>query len=1030
MRTLNLKPTHKPVRDYYSALQQAQQLSELHEGNVAPLFAALLRSCASQFNWQLVEQYQIPRRGRNPLRTDGVLLDSFKLIQGVWEAKDSQDNLAQEVKKKLVEGYPKDNILFQSPERLILYQNGQLVVDELISDPEKLVEILKLFFEFQPPAYEQWETAVREFKERVPHLAQGVLSLIAEERQKNKLFTAAFANFMELCRQALNPNIAEKAVQEMLIQHLLTERIFRKIFNNPDFIHRNVIAKEIEKVIDALTGRTFSREQFLKQLDRFYGAIEQTAATIEDFSQKQSFLNTVYEQFFQGFSVKTADTHGIVYTPQPIVDFMVQSADEILKREFGKPNGLADTGVHILDPFVGTGNFMLRVMRQMPKSRLPYKYEHELHCNEVMLLPYYIASMNIEHDFFELTGEYKPFEGICFVDTFELAEGRQRTFAFVQENAQRVLRQVENKIFVILGNPPYNAHQLDENDSNKNRKYPILDQRVAETYGKDSQATNKNALGDMYVKAFRWACDRIKPTEEGIIAFVTNNSFIEQISFDGFRKHLMNEFSSIYILDLGGNVRKNPKLSGSTHNVFGIQVGVSINILVKHKGVKQPSSIFYAHVDEFWRREEKYQFLDEKQVVSQVNWQKLEVNSQNNWFTAGLRPEFSTFLPMGVKGNRPDENKIFELYSNGIKTNRDIWAYHFQAEQLEQNIQNMLSVYNEHVFRWGQLRVKPAVENFVNNDYKKISWSESLKNNLQRQNLISFNPENIRTSIYRPFTKKYLYFDQYITERQYQMGKIYPTPAQEQENLVICVPGKGGRTPFWVLCVTQMPNVSLSSLDANLCFPFYVYNKNGKKRKENISQQILKQFQTIYASSKKRPIKKWDIFYYIYALLHHPTYRENYGANLRLELPHIPFVKGFWELAEAGQQLAELHINYEQQPQYPLQFLENPDVPLNWRVEKMRLTQDKTSLIYNDFLTLAGIPPEVFEYKLGNRCALEWVIDQYKITADGRSEITNDPNRPDDPQYIVRLVGQIITVSLETLKIMQNLPPLEIISPT
>ncbi|MCB9421260.1 MAG: N-6 DNA methylase [Ardenticatenaceae bacterium] len=590
MPVLNLKPTHKPVQDYYKALRQTtKQMSLLHEGAVAPHFANLLRACASRVGWTLQEQFQIPRKGQRPLRADGVLLDSYKLRHGVWEAKDSSDDLAAEVKKKFAQGYPQDNILFQAPDRAILVQDGRILIDTGLTDPAKLVDVLQEFFAYQPPEFEQWDRAVAEFKDRVPELAQSLLALIETERKENKRFRDALATFKELMREAINPNISDQAVEEMLIQHLLTERIFRKVFNNPDFAQRNIIAREIEKVIDALTSRHFSRHDFLKNLDRFYGAIETTAATIDEFSEKQDFLNTVYENFFQGFSVKVADTHGIVYTPQPIVDFMVRSVDDILKREFGKADGLASDGVAILDPFVGTGNFILRVMRQMPKSKLPHKYAGELFCNEVMLLPYYIASMNIEHEYYELTGRYQPFEGISLVDTFELAEGRQMPL-FAPENTQRVQRQKNTPIFVIIGNPPYNAWQVNENDNNKNRKYPVLDQRVAETYSQDSMATNKSALSDVYVKAFRWATDRIG--EEGIITLITNNSFIEDTPFDGMRQHLAEDFNRVYVLDLKGNIRRDSMRDGiplgEQHTVFGLaaMVGISITFLIKDASKK------------------------------------------------------------------------------------------------------------------------------------------------------------------------------------------------------------------------------------------------------------------------------------------------------------------------------------------------------------------------------------------------------------------------------------------------------------
>lgn len=578
MERLKLKPTHKPVQNYYEALRQFRQIGVAHEGAVRSAFQTLLEYCGRQFDWKLVPEWAIKKNSGHPIRVDGALVDEYRLTHGFWEAKDTADDLAREVKKKTASGYPQNNIIFQSPERAILMQNGRVVLDEDISEPDVLVKALRRFFEYVPPEFEDWLDAVEHFQNQVPELGQTLKDIIEREEKTNSRFRAAFDDFFALCRQSINPNLSKEAVEEMLIQHLLTERIFRTVFNNPDFTRRNVIAAEIEKVIDALTSQAFSRDAFLEKLDRFYVAIDKTARTIEDFTQKQEFLNTVYEKFFQGFSVKVADTHGIVYTPVSIVNFMVRSVEDILQKEFGK--SLSSSDVHILDPFVGTGNFIVHIMQAIKKTALTQKYHNELHCNEVMLLPYYIASMNIEHEFFEATGKYESFEGICLVDTFELAEAKQISF-FSTENTARVERQKRSPIRVVIGNPPYNAWQLNENDNNKNRKYKVMDKRVAETYARDSKATNKNALSDPYVKAFRWASDRIG--DEGIVAFVSNNSFIESLAFDGMRGNIEKDFDEVYVLDLGGNVRKNPKLSGTTHNVFGIQVGVSINILVRKR---------------------------------------------------------------------------------------------------------------------------------------------------------------------------------------------------------------------------------------------------------------------------------------------------------------------------------------------------------------------------------------------------------------------------------------------------------------
>ena len=505
MPFLTLKPTHKPIKAYDAAIKQFDRLGVTHETAVRSAFQSLLEYCARQFNLTLVPEHSITVHRNKRIVVDGVLIDDFQLPHGYWEAKDIHDNLPIQVQRKFAAGYPRDNILFQTPQRAILWQNGQQTLDADLNDPMQLIGVLETFFSHRPQEYTEWEEAVAQFKNKVPALGGSLAALIQDERDVNPHFTTAFEDFHAKCRQSINPNLSEAAVEEMLIQHLLTERIFRTVFSNPDFTDRNVIAREIETVIKALTEQAFSRDDFLRSLDRFYLAIERAAATISDFSQKQGFLNTVYEQFFQGFSVEVADTHGVVYTPQPIVDFMVRSVDQILKTEFGDRQTLtaptiSDRDIHIIDPFVGTGNFIVRTMREIRPTALEDKYTRELHCNEVMLLPYYIASMNIEHEFYETMGTYRPFEGICLVDTFELAEDRQLPL-FALENTQRVENQKGTPMFVIIGNPPYNMGQVNENDNNKNRKYKMMDARVKDTYGKDSTATLKNKLSDPYVKA-------------------------------------------------------------------------------------------------------------------------------------------------------------------------------------------------------------------------------------------------------------------------------------------------------------------------------------------------------------------------------------------------------------------------------------------------------------------------------------------------------------------------------------------------
>ncbi len=1022
MPQLNLKPTHKPVRDYYTTLQQYEQHGVTHEGAVSAPFETLLNTCAKQVNATLIPQYAMHSATGDRIVIDGAVLNEYVIPIAYWEAKDIDDDLDIAVQQKREAGYPLDNILFQTPERGILIQNGQTALDLDISDPSNLIESLKYLFAYTAPALDNWQTAVNDFRSHVPDLASKLMELIEQRYETDPTFRKAFTDFYEICRTAINPNLSRAAVEEMLIQHILTERIFRTVFNNSAFTRRNIIAREIENVVDELIRHAFSREEFLKPLDRFYVAIEQAATFCRDFSQKQHFLNTFYEKFFQGFSEDVADTHGIVYTPQPIVDFMVNSVSHILETEFGR--SLSDTGVHIIDPFVGTGNFIVRLMQDIQGTTLEEKYRHELHCNEVMLLPYYIASLNIEQEFFQRTQTYLPFEGITLADTFELLEDQQIQL-FTRENTDRVERQKAADMFVVIGNPPYNLRQVNESDNNKNRKYETMDTLLKETYSQDSKATNRNPLSDPYIKAILWASRRIG--EEGVVTFVTNNGFLDGIAFDGMRKHLAQDFDAIYILDLGGNARKGLKVSDA--NVFGIRVGVSINLFVKTK--HNPSAtarIFYYRTDELWNKNKKFDFLNENENIGNIAWQMLQPNAEYTWLTEGLHAEFNTFIPMGSKEAKAEKNTardvIFKTYCLGVTTSRDAWTYNFNRESLTGNVSRMVKTYNADIARWLQREDRETnIHDFVESDETKISWSEGLKLNLQRGKTTDYSQENVRPALYRPFTKSHLYFDRMINERVREFPSIFPIPETEKENQVICVnitPEK----PFVCLVADCIPNLVVTGGfgSPNQCFPFYTYNEDGTNRKENVTDWALAEFRKHYGDDT---ISKWDIFHYTYALLHHPEYREKYQANLKRDLPHIPFAPDFWGFANAGTQLADIHVNYETQPKYDdLKYIETPDMPIDWRVEKMKLSKDKTQLVYNDFLTIDSIPAAAFDYRLGTRSALEWIIDQYRVKMDKRSGIVNDPNRADQPRYIVDLIGRVITVSLQTVEIVEALPDL------
>ena len=811
-----------------------------HEGALRSAFQNLLTETGRRTGWTL-----IPELASGSIRPDGTFRDEYFLNRGYWEAKDTNDNLETEIQKKIAKGYPLTNTIFEDTQRAYLYQNGQVSMQADLTKRAQLTNLLITFFSYTEPAHEDFSSAVDDFKQRVPDLARGLVHIIQDAHATNTAFQKAFASFFTLCRESLNPNLSEAAVDEMLVQHLLTERLIRTIFDSQDFIRRNVIAREVETVIDALVSKAFNRHEFLKSLDTFYLAIESAAKTIENFSEKQHFLNAVYERFFQGYSVKAADTLGIVYTPQEIVDFMCASVEQVLQDEFGKT--LSDTSVNILDPCTGTGNFVVNLLRRIPKRDLKRMYTGQLFANEVMLLPYYIAALNIEHAYYERTGAYERFDGLCFVDTLELAEDSERQFAFMtEENTARVERQKTAPITVIIGNPPYNVGQINENDNNKNRKYKVIEKQIRETYAKDSKASNVNALSDAYVKFFRWAVERLED-RDGIVCFVTNNSFTDQIAFDGMRKNLLQDFTRMYHVDLHGNVRENPKISGTTHNVFGIQVGVGITVAIRIAR-HTDRGLLYHRVPDNWRKEEKLFWLAKKRNVAAVEWRTLQPDEKHTWLLPAHADEFRTLLPVGsreTKANKQrDEEAIFKTFSIGVNSSRDAWVYCFDKEQLADQVRRSIETYNSEIDRWKRIKRSKDIDGFVINDESRIKWSSRLKETFARGVYAEFEEEKIRQTLYRPFTKRFLFFDAVMNHRRAVFPNIFPNSIAEEENRVIAA-GRYGRKEFCILMSDGISDYNFYA-DPTQCFPFYVYNEDGSNRRENITDWSLTQFRNHY----------------------------------------------------------------------------------------------------------------------------------------------------------------------------------------
>ncbi len=744
----------------------------------------------------------------------------------------------------------------------------------------------------------------------------------------------------------------------MLVQHLLTERLTRTIFNNPDFIHQNVIAAEIERVITALVSQSFNREEFLKSLSRFYTAIEDAARGIEDFSEKQKFLNTVYERFFQGYSTKVADTHGIVYTPQAVVDFMSASVAHVLEREFGV--ALGDPMVNVLDPCTGTGNFIVNLIRRFQPQHLPDAYRDHVFANEIMLLPYYIAALNVEHAYYELTGSYEPFEGLCFVDTLDLAQAAQHRLGYlVQANTARVERQKKAEITVIIANPPYRASQKSANDENKSRKYSVVDGRIHDTFVKDSSATLSSKSYDPYLRFFRWAIDRLG-TRDGIVCFITNNSFIHKRTHDGVQKHLLREFSMIYHVDLHGDRLQNPKISGTTHNVFGIPNGVGITIAVR----RGPSrcDVYYHRVPEDWRRDEKLAWLNKIESVANVEWRKLTPSSDGEWLPATPQPKFERGLQIASTGRskKLHADRIFLDVSLGTSTNRDALVYDFRRSELLQRVRKAIDAVNAHVDRYRRhILQKLDPDAFVFDPVMK--WSDDLKSVVRSGRELEFHEDRIREAQYRPFTKKYLYYDDILIDRPGIFRRSLPTKDADTPHIVMS--NVDFRAPeFAALATRRIADLHLcESRDGHQVLPLVTYDANTREKRDNISDWALREFRTHYHAPT---INKEDIFHYIYALLHHPGYRSGFDAILRKEIPRITLAPDFATFTRTGERLLRLHVGYESMQPRPLKQIVTKR-PVRYNIDdRLRLTPNMDGIIVNKSLTLLGIIPALFSIAL------------------------------------------------------------------
>lgn len=1037
------------INQYYQNIDRAIQFGKSrNEQSIRTPFLNLLNEYARKLNYEVVAEVSVMGTKGAKVRPDGVVKNLWGLDIGLWESKDEKDDIEAEIDAKIRKGYPMTNILFEDSQVAVLFQQGQEVGRVSVRDADQLDRLLMDFVSFKSEVVGKFEDAIEKFKADIPSIVERLRAKIAESSTQNPRYQQEEATFWSLCKAEINPGITLTDIREMMIQHTLTSDIFNRVFDDPDFHRHNTIAAELEKLIGFLLPYA-DRRNLLHSIEHYYEAINITAAGISDHHEKQKFLKVLYENFYKVYNPKAADRLGVVYTPNEVVGFMVRSTEYLLHKHFGKT--LADRDVDILDPATGTGTFICEIIENaIPSHQLDYKFKHELHANEVAILPYYIANLNIEYTFKQKMNYYAEFPSLCFVDTLDNVNalafsGKQADmFGLTSENTERIKRQNSRKISVIIGNPPYNANQMNENENNKNREYKEIDKRIKETYIKHSTA-QKTKVYDMYSRFFRWATDRME--KNGILCFITNRSFIDSRTFDGFRKSVASEFNEIHIIDLGGDVRSNPKLSGTKHNVFGIQTGVAIMILTrrernfieaadskqlhelkdvwrvednppvisyetKHYYSTAGCYIYYTRLPEMATAAEKLEFLRHTRIEN-IPFQRIIPDEKNNWINL-VENDWKNLLNI-------DDKKFSENFM-GISTNRDEWVYDFNLNSLKNKIYFFIDEYSSNLAKNEDLLSL------------KIKWSRDLKTKAQNSKSLIFDESRITQIFYRPFVKKYIYKNNILLDRFTSNHVSFGL------NNIMIVINYNSSKDFNIIGTSEICDLHFNG-DSN-CLPLYRYDKDGT-RHDNITDWGRAQFTAHYQDDS---ITKKDIFHYVYAVLHHPAYRTKYELNLKREFPRVPFYADFRQWVAWGKALMELHIGYETVASFPLKrfdaetkaeakrqrslplIVEEPQAlyarqPAN--KAKLKADKERGLIEIDEFTQLSGIPAAAWEYKLGNRSALEWVLDQYKEKKPGDptiAELFDTYRFADYKEHVIDLLCRVCTVSVETMRIVDEMP--------
>ena len=781
------------INQYYTNLDRVLQFGKsTNEQSIRTPFLNLLNEYAHKQNYEVIAEISCMGTKGSKVRPDGIVKNLFGLDIGLWESKDEKTDLEEEIDEKIKKGYPLTNILFEDSKTAVLYQRGEEVNRVSVRDADKLHKLLTEFFSFKSDTVYKFEDALEKFKADIPTIVETLRSKIEAERKKNKNYIEVSESFLELCKAEINPEITFDDVREMMIQHILTSDIFNKIFDDAAFHQHNNIANELEKLVGSLFTHT-DKQNLLGSIEHYYDAMNAAASGITDHHEKQKFLKVLYENFYKVYNPKAADRLGVVYTPNEIVNFMIESTDYLLYKHFNKT--LADKNVEILDPATGTGTFITSIIDYIPNQHLAYKYLNEIYANEVAILPYYVANLNIEFAYKQKMKSYAEFKNLCFVDTLDniaALKGVRRDkarqtdmFGLTSENSARIKKQNEKKISVVIGNPPYNANQKNENENNKNREYPAIDKHIKQTFIEYSTA-QKTKVYDMYARFYRWAMDRVD--NNGVIAFVTNRSFIDSRSFDGFRKCVQDDFTACYIVDTKTDIRNTKeKIAGTTHNVFGIQTGVAIMFLVKKEKQEEKCKIEYVAMEDIWRKEEKLEWLRNHKLES-IAFEKITPDKNNNWINLSEN-NWDALVSL---------EKLFTLKTPGTVSNRDDWTYDFSEKCIEKK------------FRYESTEINKLIEQKNNSYPATIKWSNTLKTKFLKGIKASFNREYIIKSQFRPFSLKYYFADKYWNDRLTQNHYDIFGNKFDKQNICFSFNGVGMDKTFHIIATKYLPHLQLT----------------------------------------------------------------------------------------------------------------------------------------------------------------------------------------------------------------------------